>query len=425
MLLGVIADDFTGASDIANTLTKGYGGQGRLVTSQFIGIPTEPAPQDVAAGVISLKTRSIPAPEAVSQSLAALQWLRQQGCTQFVFKYSSTFDSTPQGNIGTVAEALADTLGVKGVVVCPAFPDAGRTVYRGHLFVHDKLLNESGMEQHPLTPMTDADIRRWLRRQTTGEGGHVTADSVRRGKESIVRDLRSSAHAGETLTVVDATSNEDLVTIGKACGEAVFLTGGSGIALGLPSNFIERGLASSTGQPFAGKQGPEAILAGSCSGATRGQIDAHARNHPVLPISVEAVMAGKLGSDDLVAFMMSNRGKKPLAYSSGTPDQVLAAQRRYGREEVSERLDDLFAATARRLVDEGVDRLVVAGGETSGAVAQALDLGDLAIGAEIAAGVPVLVSRRRNIALALKSGNFGGPRFFEEAIDALSGQHPQ
>ncbi|MGK9051370.1 3-oxo-tetronate kinase [Neorhizobium petrolearium] len=421
MLLGVIADDFTGASDIANTLAKGHDGRGGLVTSQFMGVPDHNAAPEIEAGVVSLKSRSIPAREAVEQSLAALSWLKAQGCRQFVFKYCSTFDSTPEGNIGPVGEALAEALGVKGVVACPAFPAMGRTVYQGHLFVNDRLLNESGMQNHPVTPMTDANIRRWLRLQTAGEVGLVSTATLSKGADAVRGALQASAARGETLVIVDAVGDDDLVTIGRACMDAPLLTGGSGIALGLPANFIERGLASGRSEMFRGKQGPEAILAGSCSGTTRGQIEVHARHHPVLQISVHDVIERRTTSDDLVAFITANHGKAPLVYSSGTPEQVAEAQRRHGRETVSERLDELFALTAQRLVDGGVRRLVVAGGETSGAVAQALDLGDVIIGPEISAGVPVLVSRRRDIALALKSGNFGGPSFFEDALAVLAG----
>jgi uncharacterized protein YgbK (DUF1537 family) len=403
VLIGVIADDFTGASDIANTLAKGG-----LVTSQYLGVPGRAAAPEVEAGVVSLKSRSIPARDAVAASLEALRWLQAQGCRQFVFKYCSTFDSTPEGNIGPVAEALADALGARGVVVCPAFPTMGRTVYQGHLFVGDRLLNESGMEHHPLTPMTDADIRRWLRRQTRGEVGHVPA-----GAPLDVRD--------ETLVVVDAVTDEDLVRIGRACADAPLVTGGSGIALGLPANFIDRGLAKGGAKRFEGIDGPEAVLAGSCSGMTRSQVDAHRRVHPAMAVAVEDVMDGRASSGDLVAFVEANRGNAPLVYSSAAPEDVAAAHARHGREAVSDRLEGLFAETARRLVDRGVRRVVVAGGETSGAVTQALDLDGLTIGPEISPGVPVLVSEERGVALALKSGNFGGEDFFEEALDALAG----
>lgn len=421
MLLGVIADDFTGASDIANTLARGQNGEGGLLTSQYIGVPKQDAAPEIEAGVISLKSRSVAPEVAIRDSLAALAWLQAQGCRQFIFKYCSTFDSTPKGNIGPVGEALAAALGVRGVVVCPAFPAMGRTLYQGHLFVNDRLLNQSGMENHPQTPMSDADIRRWLRLQTQTNVGLVASPTVRMGVEAIRCALKASADEGDTLVIVDAISNSDLVMIGRACADAPLLTGGSGIALGLAGNFIARGLASGRLGSFKGQRGLEAILAGSCSGATRGQIDNHARNHPTLAISVDAVMAGQTTSSDLIDFISANHGNAPLAYSSGTPEEVGHAQRRYGRDAVAEKLDTLFAQTARGLVDGGVQRLVVAGGETSGAVALALGLDELSIGPEVSPGVPVLFSRDKEIALALKSGNFGGPAFFTDALSALAG----
>jgi 3-dehydrotetronate 4-kinase len=421
VLIGVIADDFTGASDIANTLAKGLPGQGGLVTAQYMGVPRSAAAPEVEAGVVSLKSRSVPVQDAVAASLEALHWLQAQGCRQVVFKYCSTFDSTPEGNIGPVAEALADALDVKGVVACPAFPAMGRTVYQGHLFVGDVLLSESGMQNHPLTPMTDADIRRWLGRQTASEVGHVPAPVVGESAEAIDAALRGCAERGETLAIVDAVADDDLVRIGRACADAPLVTGGSGIALGLPANFIGAGLAEGGRYRFDGVAGPEAILAGSCSGRTRSQVDAHTRRHPALAVAVEDVMDGRTSSDDLVAFIEANHGDAPLVYSSAAPEEVAAAQARYGREAVSGRLEGLFAETVERLVDGGVSRVVVAGGETSGAVAQALDLGGLTIGPEISPGVPVLVSDTRGVALALKSGNFGGEDFFEEALAAMAG----
>lgn len=422
MLLGVIADDFTGAGDIANTLAKGLDGKGGLAVAQYMGIPEGPSNPSVEAGVISLKSRSIPVADAVAQSLAALAWLKAQGCRQIVFKYCSTFDSIREGNIGPVGEALAAALGVAGVIVCPAFPTMGRTVHQGHLFVHDRLLNESGMQNHPLTPMPDPDLRRWLSYQTTGPVGLVPAATVRQGPAAVRAALEAAGRKGETLVIADAATDEDLVVLGRAAADAPLLTGGSGIAIGLPANFIAAGLARGHKTRYAGISGPEAILAGSCSGATRGQVEAHARHHPVLPISVDSVMAGATGPDDLVAFIRDHAGQKPLAYSSGTPEEVRAAQARYGRDAVAEKLDTLFAHTARRLVAGGVTRLVVAGGETSGAVAQALDLGELTIGPEIDPGVPILASARRGVALALKSGNFGRETFFAAAVDALQGE---
>ncbi|MBS7544764.1 3-oxo-tetronate kinase [Ancylobacter oerskovii] len=422
MLLGVIADDFTGAGDIANTLAKGLPPQGGLAVTQYLGVPTRPAAPEVEAGVISLKTRSIPAADAVAQSLAALAWLREQGCRQIVFKYCSTFDSTPEGNIGPVGEALADAFGASGVIACPAFPTVGRSVHQGHLFVHDRLLSESGMQNHPLTPMTDPDIRRWLRRQTRDAVGLVASPTVRAGAAAVRQALAACAARGETLVICDAATDADLVTLGEAAAEALLVTGGSGIAIGLPANFITRGQAKGVATAFAGVDGPEAILAGSCSGATRGQIAIHAAAHPAMALDVDAVMAGKIGVGDLAEFIAAHRGQAPLIYSSDDPAEVAALQKRYGREAVAGRLEALFADTARALIAGGVRRLVVAGGETSGAVAQALGLEALEIGPEIDPGVPILAAPDGRVALALKSGNFGAPDFFAKALAALAGK---
>lgn len=421
MLLGVIADDFTGAGDIANTLAKGLPGNGGLDVRQYLGVPSGTAPENVEVAVISLKSRSIPAAEAVAQSLAALDWLKAQGCRQFVFKYCSTFDSTPQGNIGPVGEALAEALSVKGVVVCPAFPTVGRTVHQGHLFVNDRLLSESGMRDHPLTPMTDPDIRRWLARQSRDAVGLVPASIVRRGSDAVREALAAAAANGETLVVADAATDDDLVTLGRACRGARLVTGGSGIALGLPQNFIDAGEASGRKAPFRGVDGPEAVLAGSCSSATRGQIRRHKEAHPHLALDVDAVMAGAFGVGDVVAFLRAHQGRAPLVYSSDDPEAVAQAQGRHGREALAARLDGLFAETARELVAGGTRRIVVAGGETSGAVAQALGFESLKIGPEIDPGVPILTDERETVAVALKSGNFGGPDFFEKALGALKG----
>jgi uncharacterized protein YgbK (DUF1537 family) len=241
MLLGCIGDDFTGSSDLANTLATGG-----MRTVLYSGVPSGPADAGVEAGIVALKSRSIPAGEAVRQSLAALDWLGVQGCRQFLFKYCSTFDSTPEGNIGPVAEALADALGADRVVVCPAFPSLGRTLHHGHLFVGDRLLSESGMERHPLNPMTEPDIRRWLSRQCHGAVGHVPTSVVLRGADAIRDALGRCRDAGERLVVVDAVRDADLVEIGAAVADLPLVTGGSGVALGLPDNFRRAGLIDRT-----------------------------------------------------------------------------------------------------------------------------------------------------------------------------------
>ena len=422
MLIGVIADDFTGASDIAVTLLKGIPGEGGLNTNLYLDIPAEKAAADVEAGVIALKSRSIPAEEAVKQSVEACRWLLDQGCSQIVFKYCSTFDSTAEGNIGPVAEALAELLEAKAVPVCPAFPSMGRTVYQGHLFVWDRLLNESGMEHHPLTPMKDADIRRVLGAQSEQAPGHINLQTVHQGESALRHAMQQSADNGDTLTIIDAVSDNDLITIGKASADVRLLTGGSGIAMGLPHNFIASGKAAGAVIDVPPVEGPEAILVGSCSGTTLNQISEHAKAHPVMMVDVDDVMAERITSQNLIDFIVNNQGKAPLIYTSGNKDDVARAQQKYGRETVSATLESLFGMTAKRLVECGIRRLVVGGGETSGAIVSALELGELKVGAEIDTGVPALTSQgERPLALALKSGNFGGPDFFAKAVSVLRG----
>jgi 3-dehydrotetronate 4-kinase len=422
MKLGVIADDYTGASDIASTLATGG-----LRTVQFLDVPSSGAVQDCDAGVVALKTRSIAAPEAIAQSLAALSWLQAQGCTQFVFKYCSTFDSTPQGNIGPVGEALAQALGVKGVVACPAFPATGRSVFQGHLFVGDRLLNESGLENHPLNPMSDPDLRRWLARQTIAPVGLVPHAVVARGPDAVRDALAQAGGRGEVLVIVDAVSDADLRTIGTACAGAALITGGSGIALGLPANLFAAGLAVPGQTAFQGNDGPAAILAGSCSRATLAQIAYHAKTHPVLAIHAMDVLSDRTRPSDIRAFMLQHAGRLPLVYSSADPAAVAALQSAYGRAHVAQAIETLFAEAAKMLVADGITRLVVAGGETSGAVVLALGLDALAVGRVIDPGVPALsaiggnpAGGGRPLALALKSGNFGAEDFFAKAAKALT-----
>lgn len=412
MLLGCIGDDFTGSSDLGNTLVRA----GMRVV-QYSGTPTGPAAPDVEAGIVALKSRTMPVDDAVRLSLEALDWLRAQGCRQFLFKYCSTFDSTPQGNIGPVAEALADALGAERVIVCPAFPATGRTIFQGHLFVGDRLLSESGMENHPLTPMTDPDLRRWLGRQVRAGVGHVPVATVWQGADAVRAALAAQDHR---LVVTDAIRDEDLVTLGQAVADQVLLTGGSGIALGLPGNFRTRGLLSAEGPGWRGQPGPVAALSGSCSRATRGQVARHiADGNPAMEIDPEAVMAGRMTARQAANWAVAQAGL-PLIYSSADPDAVRAVQQRHGTEGVAQRLDAFFADTARLLVEQGVTRLITAGGETSGAVVEGLSVKALEIGPEIDPGVPA-IRARDDLVLALKSGNFGAEDFFAKAAARLAG----
>lgn len=403
MMLGVIADDFTGAADVAGILTDA-GMQTALLPS--IG--------DVAecrhdAGVIALKSRSVPASEAVEQSLAALSALRSAGCRQVLFKYCSTFDSTTDGNIGPVAEALAEALGASGVVVCPAFPANGRTVYQGHLFVGDALLSNTGMRHHPLTPMTESDIRRWLRLQCRGAVGHVDLHGVRAGAEALRTVL-----AGETgLVVVDAIDDSDLRTIGRAVADAGLVTGGSAVAQGLPDNFRRAGLIGAPADENLSVSGPAIVLAGSCSVATNAQVARYRQDHPAYAIDVARLLRGEPVAEEAKTFAARHADAAPLIYSTVLPDGLATDPR------AAAAVERLIAELALNAVVHGVVRLVIAGGETSGAVVEALAPGPLSVGRPIAPGVPSLFAR--GLGLALKSGNFGGEDFFDGALAILEG----
>lgn len=411
MILGCIADDFTGAGDVASTLAR------EGVRTSLIPTIEAVADADCDAGVVALKTRSIDPAEAVSQSLRALEALLRKGCRQILFKYCSTFDSTPVGNIGPVAQALAEALGARGVVVCPAYPANARTVYQGHLFVADRPLSETGMREHPLCPMTDSDIRRWLRLQTRAGVGHVPHFIVAQGAAAI----RQSLTGPELFYVVDAIAEEDLRAIGAAASEARLITGGSGIALGLPDNFRAMGLIGKAVMTPVRASGPAIILSGSCSETTRRQVEIYRGHRPAFEIDVGRMMSGEDILEDANDFATQHQAAAPLIFSSATPEAVAAVAATHGSLGAASRVEQLLADLAVRAVARGACRIVVAGGETSGAVVGALNVGPLTVGAEIAPGVPALAAGA--LVLALKSGNFGPPEFFDEAVTALGDEH--
>lgn len=413
MLLGAIADDFTGASDLANTLAKGG-----MSTMQFSGLGR--AVPACEAGVVALKTRSAPVKDAVVQSVDAVKWLLDAGCEQIIFKYCSTFDSTPEGNIGPVAEALLDLLGAETAVVCPAFPGAGRRLFMGHLFVGDRLLSETGMRHHPLTPMTDPDIRRWLTLQTRHPVGGVYLDTVRGGPEAIRAAFARESDEGRRLIVTDAVDDADLLSIGQAVAGQRLVTGGSGIAQGLPANFRAQGKLSASAAEIPAVDGPAIVLCGSCSTASQNQVAVYAKSHPAFALDPLALMRGEIEVDALAGWIRGHQDQTPIVYSTAAPEAVSDAQARFGRETVSGRIEEFFARLARYLVDTGTRRVIVGGGETSGAIVEALQLPSMQVGHEIDPGVPVLVGWRNGpVGLALKSGNFGAPDFFEKAVEEV------
>ncbi len=418
LLLGCIGDDHTGSTDLANTLVKNG-----LRTVQVIGVPPTgtPAP-DAEAVVVALKSRTTPVDEAVADSLAAVRWLKGAGARQFFFKYCSTFDSTDAGNIGPVIEALLDELGADFTIACPAFPTTGRTVYQGHLFVFGDLLSESSMRNHPLTPMTDANIVRVLSRQTKLPVGLVKASDVMQGPGRIGEAFTAARANGTRIAIVDAVTDPQLYDIGAAAAELELVTGASGIACGLPENFRRAGLVAEAARPeLPSIQGPEAIIAGSCSAATLAQLAHAEQSCPIFRIDPGEVMAARDVAGAALEWAAQHLVQaRPIFAASADPGRVAIAQQHFGRMEVGEALERTLAKIAQGLVAAGVRRLVVAGGETSGAVVQGLGITALRIGAEIDPGVPwcETLSEPR-LALALKSGNFGAENFFTKAFDML------
>jgi 3-dehydrotetronate 4-kinase len=426
VLLGAIADDFTGATDLCNTLVR----RG-MRTVQLIDVPpADLPPPDAEAVVIALKSRTIPAEDAVAMSLAALAWLRRAGARQILFKYCSTFDSTDAGNIGPVAEALLDALGAGFTLFCPAFPEVGRTIFKGYLFVGDVLLSESGMRDHPLTPMRDPSLVRVLQRQTKGRVGLVPHATVAGGATAIRAAFAALRQGGFRHAIVDAVADRDLEAIGEAAADFTLITGGSGIALGLPANFRRAGLLGEEGgaDQLPAIDGAAAVLSGSCSEATQAQVAYMRERAPLFTIDPIAAAQGRNIAEEALAWAAGRLGHQPVLISAtAPPERVAAAQRQLGREHAGALVEGIFATVARGLVAAGVRRFVVAGGETAGAVVQALGVTGLRIGRQIDPGVPWTVSLPRSpgekpLALALKSGNFGAPDFFLRAFRVLEGE---
>ena len=422
LALGCIADDYTGASDLANTLTRCG-----LRTVQTIGVPSgELKLPEVDAVVVSLKSRSIEAGIAVSRSIAAEKWLRGRGAGHVLFKICSTFDSTDEGNIGPVMDALRADSKDKIVLVTPAFPETGRTVYQGNLFVGSVPLNESPLRDHPLNPMRDSNLVRVLARQSKTKIGLVDLKSVARGADAVRARLSDLSAEGFGAAIIDAVFDPDLETIGKVALEHRLSVGASGVGLGLARALVASGKAKASAPSAVADSpvgGPAACLAGSCSQATLRQIAQAEQVMPVLHLDPEQVVAGKGEARRALAWGKTRLNEGPvLIASSSTPEQVAALQARHGRDAAGHAIEQAMADIAEGLVQSGVRRLVVAGGETSGAVVDRLGIPGFLVGAEIAAGVPVLRAvgtTDGEMLLALKSGNFGGPEFFSDALKLM------
>jgi 3-dehydrotetronate 4-kinase len=390
---------------------------------QTIGVPTKNV-ANAEAIVIALKSRTIPAEEAIAQSLAACRWLKTQGAQQIFFKYCSTFDSTDEGNIGPVADALLEELKADFTIACPAFPENKRTIYLGHLFVGDTLLSESSMRHHPLTPMTDSNLMHVLGRQTKHRVGLVPFASVKKGATAIAENFASLQKCGVRHAIVDAITDDDLINIGAACASLSLVTGGSGVAIGLPENFRKAGLLPrrEQEQPTIEVGGRAAVLAGSCSVATLAQVETFAKKFPAFALEPQALSRDPAATvADALRWAKEHGADGPvLIYSTASPEDVSRTQASLGRDAAGHLIEQAMADLAKGLVASGVRRLVVAGGETSGAIVTALGVEALEIGQQIAPGVPATLSIGPvKLALALKSGNFGGPDFFSEALQVL------
>ncbi|MBS0883611.1 four-carbon acid sugar kinase family protein [Pantoea sp. JGM49] len=418
MRLGVIADDFTGATDIASFLV-----QNGLPTIQFNGVPQGHDDVSAQAIVISLKSRSCPAQQAIDQSLAALAWLQQQGCDRFYFKYCSTFDSTEHGNIGPVTDALLAALGETQTVISPSLPVNGRTVYQGYLFVADQLLSESGMRHHPVTPMTDSNLVRLMTRQAKGQAAVINAAQLDKGAEAVRKQLGELKAQGINYVVLDALNEQHLLTQGEALKETVLVTGGSGLAIGIARAWAtqqQNSDAEQAGRP----QGERAVvISGSCSQMTNRQVQAYRQQAPSHEVLVERCLDDAEGyAQELCDWIAANNQQPlaPLLFATADAQQLQAIQQQYGAARSSEAVEHLFAAVTRELKSRGWQRFIVAGGETSGVVAQSLGVTAFHIGPMISPGVPWVRDIQQPLSLALKSGNFGDEQFFARAQTEFS-----
>lgn len=422
LALGCVADDYTGASDLANTLTKAG-----LRTIQTIGVPEDGRSLPEAdAVVVALKSRSIPADQAVARSREAEAWLRARGAAHVMFKVCSTFDSTDAGNIGPVMDALRAEAGETVALVTPAFPETGRSVYQGNLFVGSVPLNESPLKDHPLNPMRDANLVRVLGRQSGSPVGLIDTATVARGAEAVAARLDALAQEGMGAAIADAIFDSDLEVLGRAIVGRKFSVGASGLGLGLARALAADGrgtkdaAGAAVGEPVGGAS---ACLAGSCSQATLQQVAAAETIMPVLRLDPARLLAGDDVVAEALAFADKHLASGPvLIATSAPPEAVRALQAAHGVDAAGHAIEAALAAIAEGLVARGVRRLVVAGGETSGAVVDRLGLTAFLLGPEIAAGVPVLrtAGRPEPMLLALKSGNFGGADFFGRALDMMA-----
>ena len=419
MLLGVIADDFTGATDIAGFLVANG-----MKTIQLNGVPEENINVDADAIVISLKSRSCPVDKAVESSLAAMNWLKERGCEQFYFKYCSTFDSTAEGNIGPVTDAMLNALGETFTIVCPALPINGRTVFNGHLFVLGELLSDSGMRNHPVTPMLDSSLVRLMDAQSEGSTGLVDYKVIEQGVDSVVKAFEQQKHAGMRYVVVDAFNSDHLATLGEAVKSLKLVTGGSGLAPGIAKNWTNQ-LSDQTQAMQVGRptKANTVVLSGSCSTRTNEQVSAYKMKAPSFALDVRSCIESDEYVGTVGQWVINHLDNElaPLVYATAEAETLKQIQQTYGADASSLAVESFFSQLAHQLSEQGVNNFIVAGGETSGVVTQSLAVKGFYIGPQIAPGVPWVKAIDSSLSLALKSGNFGGVNFFSEAQEFFYG----
>lgn len=415
--LGVIADDFTGATDIAGFLAVNG-----VSTVQVNGVPADESRVDAEAFVVSLKTRSCARDKAISESLAALRWLRRNGCTQIFFKYCSTFDSTLEGNIGPVTDALLDAMGEEITIICPALPVNGRTLYKGYLFVFDELLNESGMRNHPLNPMTDAKVSRLMDAQGQGRSCNVYAEVVDQGSVALWQAIDDARAEGFRYVVLDSLSDGHLDIIAAAVAKLPLVTGGSGLAASLARLEVKNPdaaiAATAAGRP---QRGATVVFSGSCSVATNRQVLRYRQQAAAMALSVERCLDDPGYVEDLYSWAVTHFDDPygPLIYATAGPEELNKIRGAFPGRDVGAAIEGLFGRLALKLKNAGVENFIVAGGETSGMVVQTLGLSAFHIGPQIDPGVPWVKAVGQPVYLALKSGNFGSDDFFAKAQEGL------
>lgn len=414
MRIGVIADDFTGGTDIASFLVKGG-----LNTVQLSGVPQIPIETDADAIVISLKSRSCAPSEAIEQSLNALTYLQQNDCTQIYFKYCSTFDSTEIGNIGPVTDALMAALKTKFTVVCPSLPLNGRCVFNGNLYVNGVLLNESGMRDHPITPMCDSNLVRLMDVQASGTTALINYQTVEQGCDAILTAYAVAQQDGHKYAVVDAFNEQQLSLIAQSLVDMPLITGGSGLAYHIAVLASQHKKQDSMMK--VPNKVPSVVLSGSCSQMTNLQVGAYQDKAPAYAIEAERCLTDDRYAQQVSEWVMGQQGLEyaPMVYATANVEKLKQIQQQYGAEKASTAVEDFFAQLTEILSERGIRNFIVAGGETSGVVTQHLSLEALNIGKEIAPGVPWVFSLDGHFALALKSGNFGSEQFFSQAQEML------